>query len=317
MWDFLSPFDQIFGETLSPTLQPLPAMHSRHIVSPGDAGTAQTIRLMQKMVQQQKLVNNWKRDDNVRQLVGQILNGIPADAPTTTQAHIPTNRPCASKDYACYAKTLYEFCRDDILYTFDPHMVEYIESPMRVIKNRIGDCDSKDMLLCAMLEQIGLQTQFVTVKADAERPNEFSHVYCRVKIPNVGWVAADPTMPKYFGWEPPEQYPKRYWPATTDAAYLPLDTSPCVNMSGLRGMNALGFELDSQNVKLLGLALGLGVLWFGWKMFKAAGKGWGRVKSHAKQSLGGAGRIASEEISRKADREVRAAIRRRIGEGDE
>ena len=123
-----------------------------------------------------------------------------------------------------------------------------------MLKNRIGDCDSQDMLLAAMFESEGFPTQFVTIKADAERPDEYSHVYTRVKIPNYGWVVADPTMPnKYFGWEPEGNYVKKYWPASSDAVDQPVDESPSVS-----GMGFFGQIGDSG---IIAAAAAIGLLW--------------------------------------------------------
>lgn len=216
------------SETLPEIYFNLPSGHSRKIISNGEQGTAETIALMQKMV------GSYKRNDDIRKLCGNILN------PKNGQ------RPCQSKDYLCYASKFYEWVRDNILYAYDPNSVEYIESPKAVLKNRIGDCDSMDMLLASMFEQIGLESQFVTIKADASRPNEFTHVYTRVKIPKVGWVCADPIMPdKHFGWEPPYPHGKKYWAGSSDATG-PVDTTDSVggdvssDVSSFAGLGAIG-----------------------------------------------------------------------------
>lgn len=211
------------NEQLVELIEPLPAGHTRSVISEGVRGTEQTIALMQQ------LVTKYKREDPLRELVGKVLN--PKDGP----------RPCASKDYFCYAQKLYEWVRDNILYAYDPHLVEYIERPKILLKTRIGDCDSMVTTLCAAYESIGLQSQFVTIKGDPTRPDEYSHVYCRVMIPRKGWVVADPTMNKWFGWEPQGHYQKRYWPASQDDSRNPLDTQDSLpvasGVSGLRGMD--------------------------------------------------------------------------------
>ncbi len=210
---------------------PLPRGHSRVIIENGARGTEQTVVIMQKMV------NSYKRNDEIRALAGRII------------------QKCKSKDYFCYAKSCYEWVRDNIKYAYDPHLVEYIESPKRVLKNKIGDCDSQDMLLASLFEQLGLQSQFVTIMADATRPDEFTHVYTRVLVPKYGWICADPIMPeKYFGWEPPFPNGRRYWHGSTDQLNHPLDTSPSIPMtrdslnsmsydgtgSGMSGLDDLG-----------------------------------------------------------------------------
>ncbi len=197
------------GETLAPIANQLPFGHSRVLIPNGIEGTAKTIAMMQK------LVAEGKRDDRVREVVGSIINPAGGGGP-------------APKDYFNYAKALYTWVRDNIKYAYDPTNVEYLESPYRVLKNKIADCDSQDMLLCAMFEQVGLKSQFVTIKADASRPDEYTHVYTRVFVPRVGWVCADPIMHnKWFGWEPPYAN-KRYWPSSSDHTREDLDNSPSV-----------------------------------------------------------------------------------------
>ncbi len=222
-------------ESLSPLGRALPCGTTRHLIKDGPAGTAQTIAMMQK------LVNSGKRDNKIRELCGQILN--------------PKNgtRPCASKDYFCYAKALYEYVKTKILYAYDPNGVEYLEKASVVASNGIADCDSMDILLCSMFEHVGLQSQFVTIKADPNRPNEFTHVFTRVMIPKMGWVCADPIMPdKWFGWEPPFPNGRKYWAATSDALNQTLDESPSIpfpspgqpgqsmDFSPVDGMSGLG-----------------------------------------------------------------------------
>lgn len=232
----------------------LSASHVRETIADGDAGTAQTIERMRK------LVSKGKRDKEVRATVGKIVNGDYDSIPA-----------CGNKDHLCYAKSIYQFCKTKILYAFDPNLVEYIENPAYILRSRIADCDSIVGLLCSMYEGIGFPCQFVTIKADPQRPNEFSHVYCRVQVPNVGWVAVDATMPKKsFGWEAPNQWGKQYWHASNDDAG-PIDDTPSVTLdqipqntagaatmlSGLRGMRGLGCDGDTKCKTCSGTA-GLG-----------------------------------------------------------
>lgn len=184
----------------------LPADHRRVAIQAGPAGTEQTIAQMRAMVSQ------YKRDINVRQLAGQIV------------------RFCASKDYFCYASALHQFCRDKIRYAFDPNKVELVESPLHVIKNGVADCDSICVCFASLAENLGLRTRFVTIKADASRPDEFSHVYAKVLVPQSrfsrrpnawGWFGVDCTMPdKPFGWEPPGNYARKEYPGSLDESSI-------------------------------------------------------------------------------------------------
>ncbi len=164
-------------------------------------GTAKTIERMREFV------TKYKRDFELRKVAAKII------------------APCKPKDYHGYAKAIYEFCRDKIKYAFDPHMVELVESPERVLEAGIADCDSICTLMASLNENIGLKTRFRTVKADPKRPNDFSHVYCMVRVPPSrfssssasGWISEDPTLPdKTFGWEPPGMLGFKDWAASKD-----------------------------------------------------------------------------------------------------
>jgi len=190
---------------------PLRSRSRRRNISFGPSGTAQTISAMQD------LVTKGKRDHLVRNLAGKLV------------------KKCAQKDYYCYAQQVHKYCRDEIHYAFDPAMVEYVESPRRLIEAGIGDCDSVVILFAALCENLGFPCRFVTIKSNPSTPEEFTHVYAEVKLPKHGWVASDPTMPgKAFGWAPPLQYPRKAWPASKDAPPGAFDE----DMSGMRGLSA-------------------------------------------------------------------------------
>ncbi len=254
MFDLLSS-----PETLAPLALPLRSGTTRQVIADGPRGTAQTI------AQMQKLVNSGKHDNAIRKLCGDILN--PENGP----------RQVASKDYFQYAKKLYEFVRNNILYMYDPVALEYCESARTVLKNRVGDCDSMDILLCSMFEHAGMPSQFVTIKADRNRPDEYTHVYTRVLVPKVGWVCADPIMPeKWFGWEPPFPEGKKYWPASSDAAKQTVDTTPSVQIDGPGQAPQPAFDLGISGLSgLSGLGRGGHRHGGGGRRWGGGGYGWG------------------------------------------
>jgi hypothetical protein len=220
----------------------LPATHTRDWIPGGYMGTAATIARMRDFVTQ------YKRDFKIRKVAADII------------------RSCAGKDYYCYAKKIYEFCRDRIKYAYDPHMVELVESPERVLEAGIADCDSICTLLAALNESIGLKTRFRTVKADAKRPNDFSHVYCVVRVPASkystssasGWIPEDPTLPdKTFGWEPPGMLGHKDWAASKDKdgedelGIGDVVMSPQSESQAQMEINSICQDLNSKLVKLL------------------------------------------------------------------
>lgn len=174
--------------SLPPLSGKLPADHERLTIPSGEAGTAATIEKMWEFVDLER------RDGAIRPWVGQAIQG------------------CEQKNYLCYAQSIYEWVKRNIKYVFDPENVELVERPLYILQqSKCGDCDSTSTLLAAMFEAIGLPARFVTVKADATAPTEYSHVLCEVQI-NGKWYGADVTMPRMgFGWSPPAKFPRKYW----------------------------------------------------------------------------------------------------------
>lgn len=176
-------------------VEPLPDYEQRVSLPFGNAGTEKTINEMQK------LVTHHKRSWPVRVQLGQII----------------WNSGVEPKDYYGYAKAIYEFCRDEIRYVFDPNGVEMIETPERILESKIADCDSIVVLMASLFESAGLPARFKTVKADKNRPDEWSHIFLEVNVPGRGWIGADATMPNHdFGWEPPDSLVSKTWPASLD-----------------------------------------------------------------------------------------------------
>jgi hypothetical protein len=172
----------------------LPRDHQRTTISLGNLGTAETINHMREAA------TLGKRNFKVRELAGKIIR-----------------EHCSNKDFLCYAKSIFEYCRDQIYYVFDPQGVELVEKPWKVLESGIADCDSIVPLLASMLESIGLQCRYVTIKADVQRPNDYSHVFLECHVPRHGWIPMDATMPdKPFGWGPDKKWPRKTWPASND-----------------------------------------------------------------------------------------------------
>jgi len=150
------------------------------------------------------LVTKYKREKAVRKFVGQMV------------------RQCPQKDYLCYAQKTFEYCRDKIHYVFDPNGVELIERPGVILEETgVADCDSIVVTLASVLESMGMRCEFVTIKADTNNPDLYTHVYLRCFVPKRGWVSMDATMhDKPFGWAPPGNWPKQMWAASNDAPEL-------------------------------------------------------------------------------------------------
>jgi len=74
----------------------------------------------------------------------------------------------------CQAKAIYYFIRDNYEYIADPVGQEYIEDPKEFIKIGGGDCESGSISLSALLESIGIVTEFVFIPG---------HAFLKIKLP--------------------------------------------------------------------------------------------------------------------------------------
>jgi hypothetical protein len=73
-----------------------------------------------------------------------------------------------------------------------------------------GDCAIYTMMLCAMLESLGLRWEIVTAAVDRGQPEIFSHVWPRVVLP-AGSEPLDASHGKYPGWQVPAEDVYRMW----------------------------------------------------------------------------------------------------------
>jgi hypothetical protein len=164
----------------------------------GEAGTEQTITVMRELVDQAAADPGF-----VRRAVD-ILRSVPAfDELGETEA-------------------LFEWVRRNIRFTKDPLTKEKLYPPQELLKIRAGDCDDISMLLGALLIAVGYPARLVTVSANRNHPQEFSHVYVEAEVPagSGRWIAMDPARPgSAFGDEPPVYFRKRAWSLTEDSAH--------------------------------------------------------------------------------------------------
>lgn len=98
-------------------------------------------------------------------------------------------------------RALFEFVRDRIRYIADVLDVETLADARRTLETAAGDCDDKAILLAALLESVGIATQFVAT--GYEMPGFFEHVYLRALVPSGQWLPLDASEPHAMGWEPP------------------------------------------------------------------------------------------------------------------
>lgn len=140
----------------------------------GRAGTKKTLELMSG------LVKEGKKNLSVRQTALSLTESL------------------FQKDVLSEIKEIYKFVRDRIRYIKDIRGIETLHSPDRILQLKQGDCDDKSILLCALLETIGIATRFVAVGRD---PEKFQHVYVEAKL-NSLWLPLETTEPVGIGWQP-------------------------------------------------------------------------------------------------------------------
>lgn len=130
----------------------------------GVAGVRATLAHMVRFARQ------YKKDVGVGTLARQLVERVPGSA--------------NAKNYAEFIRELHRFVRDQIRYVPDIRGVETLQTPVRTLQIRTGDCDDKATLLAALLASIGFATRFVAL---AYNDGPYSHVLTEVKLAN-RWI---------------------------------------------------------------------------------------------------------------------------------
>ncbi len=193
-----------------------PNIGYRMPLSGGEAGTAQTIKVM-------------------RQLVDQAVSD-----PTFIRKAVDIVRAVPAFDEIAELEALYAWVQRNIRYTKDPVTKEKLYPPQEMLKIRAGDCDDISMLLAAFSIALGYPSRFITVSANPEQPEEFSHVYVESEAPagSGNWIPLDAARRgAQFGEAPPHFFRKRAW-SVTDDTYKDLG-----KLSGYAGMDGMGDDL--------------------------------------------------------------------------
>jgi hypothetical protein len=189
----------------------------------GDAGTSATIAAMRQ------LIDEGKKDPVVYELARMILRRARVRA----------------FDVAGEARAIYESVRRNLRFTRDIRGKETLHSARELVRLRMGDCDDFTILMCSLLESIGLRTQIKTVANDERNPETFTHVFPEVFLGGK-WVAVDAARRQpAFGKAPRFSFRTRVWdtqsPEFMDVAglnglrgYVP---GPAPGLPGLRPLN--------------------------------------------------------------------------------
>lgn len=215
----------------------------------GDAGVAQTIRLMRDVI------DAGVTDPDVNTAAIQILQA----------AGVP------NFDRAAKAKAIYDrFSWPNFLYVEDPvgpfGPKETIRTARTLLRLSAGDCDDYTILIASLLGSIGIKTRAVTVAADPSAPEEFSHIYPEAEIEPGKWIAMDAARPgAQFGLPAQYYFRKRIWSFESNAFQDLAGTmtaprfrrASAPRMSGLAGyaiVRGLGDDNTAQDISAIGQA---------------------------------------------------------------
>ena len=133
-----------------------------------------------------------------------------------------------------------------IRFVDDPPGQELLIEPSLMVRLpdhlRQGDCDDFTMLAGGLLEAIGIPWRVVTIKADPNNPEMWTHVYLEAELDGE-WMALDTSHGPEPGWSAPRKYGLRAWGGG----------------EGSNGMGGLGFDFGP--VGAPGTVTGGGVSW--------------------------------------------------------
>jgi hypothetical protein len=156
----------------------------------GERGTVATLKIMKGVV-----LGQWgSRNPEIVELTRMAVEDV---------------SPGPSKDYRAMAKGIFDCVKEHVAYRLDPAGLEYVCTPWYTLAvSGYEDCESHAALIAAMSMALGFRAAFRTVKGEKRRPDQWSHVYAVIGIPNKGetiWLSADTTQSEsYLGWNPPE-----------------------------------------------------------------------------------------------------------------
>lgn len=74
-----------------------------------------------------------------------------------------------------------------------------------------GDCDCHSMLACSMLRCAGVDCRLVTIAAETDQPERFSHVYAAAVLESGELLPMDTSHGMRAGWEAPWCFRRQEW----------------------------------------------------------------------------------------------------------
>jgi len=125
---------------------------------------------------------------------------------------------CPRHDYRCEAETILRWFQERFRYTrlpWHPKGFQRVQTASYTLFDspvKTGECASLSVAMAAMLMSMGFEVQFETAGQDPADPLDFEHVYLSVNVPEVGWLAADPSYEGPLGWKHPNARVTMLWP---------------------------------------------------------------------------------------------------------
>ena len=153
---------------LADLLPGMPMAAASRPIPEGDAGTAATIEAMRQ------LIDEGKKDPVVHELAANILRKARVRA----------------FDWQGEVRAIYAAVKRNVRFTRDIRGKETLHAAREIIRLQIGDCDDFTILLCALLETVGVRTRIKTIAGDGRAPDTFTHVFPEALVDGK-WIAVD------------------------------------------------------------------------------------------------------------------------------
>ena len=155
-------------------------------VADGDRGTRQTIQYARQ------LVREGLRDPRIHEMALAFCSDYGAE----------------SFDELAELRSVFQGVLDNFYYRKHIIGAQSLQPVSGLLRTRSGDCAELNLvLLPSLLGCIGYPTRAVVVKADPQRPDEFSHVYIEAMTEDGVWIPLDVAREgAQFG-----RAPERYW----------------------------------------------------------------------------------------------------------
>lgn len=186
-----------------------------------DISTAQTVALMAAAIRRAE------RSPVIDRAAADIARTLPDNA---------QDADVAAAVFA-YVKRRVDFLEDSTLITAcwpdQPASSEVLIEPDRLLSTEqpAGDCDDFTMAVCALLRRLGVDCEIVTVAADPEHPDNWSHVYAYALLHPDRRLALDASHGDRPGWEAPRIFRRAVWPIEP----------PAHTLHGLNGLGAFSW----------------------------------------------------------------------------